>query len=202
MGSIAPSSTPTGRLAGRVAIVTGKSMHLGLFPSSLNIRAGGGSGFGAATSLLFASEGAHVLIADMNDEAAKKIAAKASSNGSITFQKANVTSRQSWEELIARIDKDFAGRLDIVVNNAGTSYPWKQTLEVTEEDYDMTMNVNCKSIFWSVKVCVPAMLKTGRGGAFVNTASIGGSRPRPGLVWYAASKGTVINVSTPPNGEA
>lgn len=93
-----------------------------------------------------------------------------------------------------RIEKEFSGQLDIVVNNAGTSYPYKPTLDVTEEEYDMTMGVNCKSIFWSVNVCVPHILKSGRGGAFVNTASIGGSRPRPGLVWYAASKGTVVNV--------
>ena len=124
----------------------------------------------------------------------QKVAASASPNGSIVCQKANVASRQSWVELVERIDKDFAGQLYIVVNNAGTSYPWKPTLEVTEADYDKTMNVNCKSIFWSVNVCVPAMLKTGRGGAFVNTASIGGTRPRPGLVWYAASKGLVVNV--------
>lgn len=157
---------------------------------------GGGSGFGAATALLFASEGARVLIADLNEEAAKKVAVSASSNnGSIVYQKANVTSRQSWVELVERIEKDFGGQLDIVVNNAGTSYPHKPTLEVTEEEYDLTMNVNCKSIFWSVNICVPAMLKAGRGGAFVNTASIGAMRPRPGLVWYAASKGTVANVS-------
>lgn len=157
---------------------------------------GGGSGFGAATAHLFASEGARVLIADLNEEAAKKVAASASSsNGSVVYQKANVASRQSWVELVERIEKDFGGQLDIVVNNAGTSYPYKPTLEVTEEEYDMTMDVNCKSIFWSVNVCVPAMLKAGRGGSIVNTASIGGSRPRPGLVWYAASKGTVLNVS-------
>jgi NAD(P)-dependent dehydrogenase (short-subunit alcohol dehydrogenase family) len=156
---------------------------------------GGGSGFGAATTLLFASEGARVLIADLNEEGAKKVAAKASENGSVVYQKANVTARQSWVELIERIKNDFGGQLDIVVNNAGTSYPYKPTLSVTEEDYDTTMAVNCKSIFWSVNVCVPHMLKGGRGGAFVNTASIGGSRPRPGLVWYAASKGTVVNVT-------
>ncbi|KAJ9646012.1 hypothetical protein H2204_000674 [Knufia peltigerae] len=158
---------------------------------------GGGSGFGAATVLLFASEGARVLIADMNEEAAKKVAASANSanNGSVVYQKANVASRQSWVELVERIEKDFGGQLDILVNNAGTSYPYKPTLEVTEEEYDMTMNVNCKSIFWSINVCVPAMLKAGRGGSIVNTASIGAMRPRPGLVWYAASKGTVANAT-------
>lgn len=59
----------------------------------------------------------------------------------------------------------------------------------------MTMNFNCKSIFWSANVCVPAMLKAGRVGAFVGTALIGGTRPRPGVVWYAARKGCVKIVS-------
>lgn len=174
MGSLPPHQSH-GRLAGKVAIVTG-----------------GASGFGLATTILFAAEGARVVVADLNEQGGKKVAARDPEN--IVFQKANVATQQSWQDLVQTAESTF-GHVDIVVNNAGTSYANKPTLDVTEEEYDMTMDVNCKSIFWSVKEVVPAMIKTGRGGAFVNVASIGATRPRPGLVWYAASKGTVANVS-------
>jgi NAD(P)-dependent dehydrogenase (short-subunit alcohol dehydrogenase family) len=85
------------------------------------------------------------------------------------------------------------GGLDILVNNAGTSYKNKPTLEVTEDEYDRVMAVNVKSIFLSIPVAVEAMKKRG-GGAIINIASIGAMRPRPGLVWYNASKGAVANV--------
>lgn len=133
-----------------------------------------------------------MVIADLNEAGGIKIANTDPSK--LVFCKANIATRQAWETLV-QVAEDKFGHVDIIVNNAGTSYANKSTLEVTEEDYDMTMDVNVKSIFWSVKVGVPAMLKTGRGGNFVNVASIGANRPRPGLVWYAASKGTVANVS-------
>ncbi|KEF59446.1 uncharacterized protein A1O9_04290 [Exophiala aquamarina CBS 119918] len=164
------------RLAGKVAIVTG-----------------GSSGFGAATAQLFASEGAFVLIADLNEAGGVQLAA--SNPEKIVFQKANIATQETWQQLVQTAEEKF-GRLDIVVNNAGTSYANKPTLQVTEAEFDLTMDVNVKSIFWSVKVCVPAMLKNGKkSGAFVNVASIGATRPRPGLVWYAASKGTVANAT-------
>jgi 3-oxoacyl-[acyl-carrier protein] reductase len=85
------------------------------------------------------------------------------------------------------------GGLDILVNNAGTSYKNKPTLDVTEAEFDRVMLVNVKSIYHSVGVAVPAMRQRG-GGAIINIASIGAMRPRPGLVWYNASKGAVANV--------
>jgi NADP-dependent 3-hydroxy acid dehydrogenase YdfG len=133
-----------------------------------------------------------VIVADLNETGANKIVNIDPSN--LVFCKANVAAQEAWETLVHVAEEKF-GHVDIIVNNAGTSYANKPTLEVTEAEYDMTMDVNVKSIFWSVQVGVPAMLKTGRGGCFVNVASIGATRPRPGLVWYAASKGTVANVS-------
>jgi 3-oxoacyl-[acyl-carrier protein] reductase len=66
---------------------------------------------------------------------------------------------------------------------------------VTEDEFDRVMNVNVKSIYLSVIVAVPALRQRG-GGAIINIASIGAMRPRPGLVWYNASKGAVANVSS------
>lgn len=153
---------------------------------------GGASGFGAATAQLFAAEGASVVIADLNDTDGQKIAAANPEN--IVYQNANIAKQEGWAKLLETVRQRF-GRLDIVVNNAGTSYANKPTLEVTEEEFDVTMTVNVKSIFWSIKECVPVMLESGPGGCFVNVASIGATRPRPGLVWYAVSKGAVANVS-------
>lgn len=65
---------------------------------------------------------------------------------------------------------------------------------MTEDEFDRVMNVNVKSIYLSVLVAVPAFKQRG-GGAIINIASIGAMRPRPGLVWYNASKGAVANVS-------
>ncbi|KAJ9633871.1 hypothetical protein H2204_006657 [Knufia peltigerae] len=166
------------RLEGKVAIVTG-----------------GASGFGAATASLFVSEGARVLIADLNETLGAQVAA--TNPDRIVYQKANIAKREGWQQLLQTIDQKFSGKLDIVVNNAGTSYANKPTLDVTEEEFDLTMDVNVKSIFWSVKECVPFMKTCGtaKGGAIINVASIGAMRPRPGLVWYAASKGTVANAT-------
>jgi len=83
--------------------------------------------------------------------------------------------------------------LDIVVNNAGTSYRNKPTAEVTEAEFDKCFTVNVKSVFLSIPAAVPALEERG-GGAIINIASIGAIRPRPGLVWYNASKGAVANV--------
>ena len=70
-------------------------------------------------------------------------------------------------------------------------------MEVTEAEFDKVMLVNVKSIFYSIPVIVPAMKERG-GGAIINIASIGAMRPRPGLVWYNASKGAVANVRRVP----
>jgi NAD(P)-dependent dehydrogenase (short-subunit alcohol dehydrogenase family) len=66
---------------------------------------------------------------------------------------------------------------------------------VTPEEFDKVFSVNVKSIFHSSQILIPQMLKQGNGGSIINIASIGATRPRPGLVWYNASKAAVANVS-------
>lgn len=106
----------------------------------------------------------------------------------------DVTSSSDWAELAKTAVDRFQG-LDILINNAGTSYKNKPTLEVTEAEFDKVIATNLKSIYWSIGTVIPEMLKTGKGGAIVNIASIGATRPRPGLVWYNASKGAVHNAT-------
>jgi len=173
-GGLHQVQTGSGRLAGKVAIVTGAA-----------------SGFGLATTLRFVSEGCKVVAADLNGDG---LAAKFdSSNHNVAAVTANVTSASDWSKLVETAKTKFGG-LDILINNAGTSYRNKPTVDVTEAEFDRVMAVNVKSIFLSIPACIPALQERG-GGSIVNIASIGAMRPRPGLVWYNASKGAVANAT-------
>ncbi|OBT42137.1 hypothetical protein VE00_08307 [Pseudogymnoascus sp. WSF 3629] len=171
MGS---KGTSVGHLAGKVAVITGAA-----------------SGFGLATAKIFAAEGAKVVAVDLNRDSLAKVFSDAS--GSLVTLVADVTSLSDWERVLATAESNFGG-LDILINNAGTSYRNKSTLEVTEAEFDRVMNVNLKSIYFSVQTIMPHMQKRG-GGSIVNIASIGASRPRPGLIWYNASKSAVVNAT-------
>lgn len=131
------------------------------------------------------------MAADMNGEGLKATFGDSPDTHVQTIT-ANVASQSDWQKMI-QLAKDKFGGVDILINNAGTTYPNKATLEVTEAEFDKVMNVNVKSIFFSIPVVVPAMKERG-GGSIINVASIGAMRPRPGLVWYNASKGAVANV--------
>lgn len=159
----------TGRLQGKVAIVTG-----------------GASGFGKGIATKFLSEGANVLIADLSVDAGTAV----SKELNCAFQRADVTSRSDWESLLSKT-LELYGQLDIVVNNAGASYANKPTEDVTEKDFDLCFNVNVKSIYISTNVLLPYFLKESRKGVFLQIASTAGIRPRPGLCWYNASKAAV-----------
>jgi NAD(P)-dependent dehydrogenase (short-subunit alcohol dehydrogenase family) len=152
---------------------------------------GAASGFGLATVRKFIEEGAKVVAADMNEQGLQKAYADAADTH-VALVTANVTSSSDWQKMVDLAVSKFGG-LDILVNNAGTSYKNKPTLEVTEDEYDRVFAVNVKSIFLSVAAAIPALKNRG-GGAIINVASIGAMRPRPGLVWYNASKGAVANV--------
>ena len=69
------------------------------------------------------------------------------------------------------------------------------TLEVSESDFDKCFNVNVKGVYFGTSAVLPHMVQRGRGGSIINIASVGATRPRPGLVWYNSSKGAVWNVS-------
>ena len=69
------------------------------------------------------------------------------------------------------------------------------TLEVSESDFDKCFAVNVKGVFFGTSIILPRLLEQGRGGSIINIASVGATRPRPGLVWYNSSKGAIWNVS-------
>jgi NAD(P)-dependent dehydrogenase (short-subunit alcohol dehydrogenase family) len=74
----------------------------------------------------------------------------------------------------------------------------KPTEEVTEDEWERVFKVNVKSIYLAAHTAIPRLIQQGQGGSMINISSTGASRPRPGLVWYNASKGAVTNVSDSP----
>lgn len=165
------------RLASKVAIVTG-----------------GGSGFGEGIAKRFASEGAAVIIGDLNESAAERVAGDIAKAGGEALPVAvDVSNSSQMKGLVAAATRKFGG-LDIMVNNAGMPQRNGPMLEVDEAAFDRLFAVNVKSVYLSAIHAVPEMRKRG-GGAFINIASTAGVRPRPGLVWYNGSKGAVITLT-------
>jgi 3-oxoacyl-[acyl-carrier protein] reductase len=162
------------RLDGKVAIVTG-----------------GGSGFGEGIARLFAQEGARVLVADIQPEAASRVA-QALGGDAVAVQ-ADVTRDADTGRMIGTAVDRF-GRLDVLVNNAGVTHMNQPMTEVSEAEYDRVYAVNVKSLFWAARHAVPVLRAQG-GGVIINTASTAGLRPRPGLTWYNGSKGAAVLIT-------
>jgi len=156
------------RLKGKTAIVTGA-----------------GSGFGTGIARRFATEGAQVIVADINAEAAARVAAEIGG----TAQTCDVANGDSVAALAA-----MAGVVDILVNNAGITHLPAFLEDVTEADFDRVLAVNTKSVYLMARAFVPAM-KARRSGVILNIASTAGVSPRPRLNWYNASKGWVITAT-------
>ena len=155
---------------------------------------GGASGFGAATALRLAQEGARVMVADLNAAGAQQIADQIqSSGGQAQSVVADVADQASFEHMVAHTLKVFGG-LDILVNNAGTTHRNKPALQVTEDEFDRVYRVNVKSIYWAAQAALPVFAAQG-SGCMVNVASTTGVRPGPGLTWYSGSKAAMINLT-------
>ena len=152
----------------------------------LAIVTGGGSGFGAGIAKKFAAEGARVIVADINRAAAETVAAEF---GGIAAE-VDVASGDSIRALVAGLDR----APDVLVNNAGVTHLPALMEDVSEEDFDRVLAVNCKSVYLFAREVVPLMKQAG-GGAIVNVASTAGVSPRPRLNWYNASKGWLITAT-------
>ncbi len=158
------------RLTGKTALITGAAQ---------------GFGFGIAET--FVKEGARVAVLDLNGEKAAE-AAKAIGGGAFAVT-CDVAKAASVDKAVAEVIAAF-GRLDIVVNNAGTTHRNMPMTEVTEDEFDRVFAVNVKSIYLMAKATVPHFRAQG-GGVILNIGSTAGVRPRPGLTWYNGSKGAV-----------
>lgn len=154
-------------------------------------KSGAGSGFGAGISQAFATEGAKVLVCDINQEGGEKTVQ--TNPDYMAFQQMDVTKAADWKTAIDAAIQKF-GKCDVLVNNAGTSYKNKPTVDVTEDEFQKTFDVNVKGVYLGCNAWIPQALEKNEGGVIINIASVGASRPRPGLVWYNASKGAITNV--------
>ncbi|KFE35767.1 SDR family oxidoreductase [Thioclava atlantica] len=150
---------------------------------------GAGSGFGAGIARRFAAEGARIMVADLNDKAARAVAEEI---GGIACR-VDVSS-DAEVAAMAQAAMEAFGRIDILVNNAGTTHLPKPMEEVTEEEFDRVMAVNAKSVYLTARHIVPVMKRQG-AGAILNVASTAGVSPRPRLNWYNASKGWMITAT-------
>jgi 3-oxoacyl-[acyl-carrier protein] reductase len=165
------------RLQDKVAIVTGAA-----------------SGFGAGIARRFAAEGAKVVLADLDDTAGETVAAEiAASGGVAAYVHADVTDLGQVKAMIGAAVDNF-GRLDILINNAGTSHMRKSMIEVSEADFDRTYAVNVKSIYLAAIAVVPLFRDQG-AGCIVNISSTAAISPRAGLTWYNGSKGAVNTIT-------
>jgi 3-oxoacyl-[acyl-carrier protein] reductase len=166
------------RLAGKTAVVTG-----------------GGSGFGEGIARRFAVEGAKVVVADIDEAAARRVADDvAKAGGAARAVRADVSKADDTKRMIATAVEAW-GKLDILVNNAGVSHRNGPMLGVDETTFDRIFAVNVKAIYLAAQEAIPLFRKQGGGGVILNTASTAGIRPRPGLVWYNASKGAAISLT-------
>jgi NAD(P)-dependent dehydrogenase (short-subunit alcohol dehydrogenase family) len=165
------------RLEGKVAIVTGAGSRAE------------GIGNGRATAVLFAREGARVLLVDINPTAAEEtLTLIKAEGGEAEVFGADVTSSDDCRAMVERAVARW-GRLDILDNNVGIGGAGS-VVQVSEDDWDRVMTVNVKSMMLAGKHAVPAMA-AGGGGAIINISSISALRPR-GLTPYSTSKGAVI----------
>lgn len=152
---------------------------------------GGASGMGEATAILFAREKAKVVITDINSVKGEQVAKKIKEEGgNCIFVEADVSKTADVKRMIDVTISRYK-KLDILFNNAGIPIIKINFEEIEEDQWDKIMNVNLKSMFLCSKYAVPLMKKQG-GGVIINTASIGGVRPRGGHLPYSVSKGAAI----------
>jgi NAD(P)-dependent dehydrogenase (short-subunit alcohol dehydrogenase family) len=161
------------RLANKVALITG-----------------GGSGIGKASCLLFAREGAKVVVVDVKKESAEATAKEI--GGQAKAFAADVSKAKDAEAMVKFAEESF-GKLNIVFNNAGVFHPKDESVTTTPEDiWDMVIDINLKGVFFGCKYAIPALLRAG-GGSIINTASfvavMGAAVPQ---IAYTASKGGVL----------
>jgi 3-oxoacyl-[acyl-carrier protein] reductase len=152
---------------------------------------GAGSGFGRASAILFSAEGAKVAVADIDEKTGQEtVSLVKQKGGEAIFIRADVSKASDVENMIQTAVKTF-GKLDILFNNAGIPISFTPVENIKEELWDRIQDVNVKGIFLGAKYALPYMKKQG-GGVMINTASISGIRPRPGLSAYSASKAAAI----------
>ena len=155
---------------------------------------GGTSGIGRETAVLFAEQGAKVVVAGRREAEGKEtvdLMRKAGGDG--MFVKADVTKAADVQALVQKTVEKF-GRLDTAFNNAGIEGNWMPMVDISEEEWDRVLDINLKGMFLCLKYEIPQLLKNG-GGTIVNMSSVAGLMGTPAAAPYGASKHGVISLT-------
>ena len=163
------------RLENKVAVITGA-----------------GSGIGKETALLFAEEGARVVIADVNEKAGEETVTQIKKNGEGFFVKLDVSNREQSKQMVKSTLEKY-GRIDVLINNAGIVQDAFLS-KMTEEQWDKVININLKGVFNCTQAVVEVMMNQGNG-VIINTSSIVGLNGNVGQVNYAATKAGLIGMT-------
>ena len=165
------------RLANKVAVITGA-----------------GSGIGKAASVLFAKEGATIVVCDINEDRCKgTVAAVEEAGGSASYVQADVSKEAEVRSAMEEVDRRH-GRIDVLYANAGIFTPGDTILtDLSEEEFDRVLGVNLKGAMWTCKHAIPLMQKSG-GGAIVITGSLAGLKAGDATAYYV-SKAAVIHLA-------
>jgi NAD(P)-dependent dehydrogenase (short-subunit alcohol dehydrogenase family) len=151
---------------------------------------GAGSGIGRAIALRFAAEGARVVISDVDEEAAARVAAEA--GGETLVRKTDVTSTSEIETLVQTSVEEWGG-LDVMVNNAGIGVAGTTTV-TTEEDYERVMDVCLRGTFLGMKHAIPA-IRDSEGGSVINMSSVAALVGIADRAVYSAAKGAILAIT-------
>ena len=164
------------------------------FETKTALVTGGGSGIGRQVALRLAAEGANVVVADVNEEAAREVAQDITEAGGQAV--AVGTDVAKHQDVKRAVDTAVAtyGRLDLAFNNAGINGPTGRLTDISIEDYDQTIAINQNSVFYGMYYEIPEMLKNG-GGAIVNTSSVAGVLGFDTIVPYTASKHAIVGLT-------
>lgn len=155
---------------------------------------GGAGGMGRSTALLFAREGASVVVGDVDKDGGASLVAEAASSGlKVSFLPTDVSREADVAALIAKAEADH-GKLDTIFNNAGIEQPVTASDAISEALFERVIDINLKGTFFGCKHAIPALLRNG-GGTIVNNSSVSAFANVGGNLSYAASKGGIMSMT-------
>lgn len=156
---------------------------------------GAGSGIGRAAALVFAREGARVMVADVSEEGGMEtVAMIARQGGEARFQRCDVARAADVDELVAAAVKSW-GRLDCAFNNAGVAGSLRRTADYDEEEFDRLIRINLKGVWLCMRAEIRQFLAQRSAGAIVNTASAAGLVASHSMPAYTAAKHGVVGLT-------